>query len=1182
MYRSLTISVIISIALLLLGCQEEIQTLEGSETLFKLVPTKTTGIDFNNRVVENDTFNMVDFFYVYNGGGVAVGDINNDNLPDIFFTGNMVNDRLYLNKGNLEFEDISDTAGITIQGWSTGATMVDINHDGLLDIYVSRSGNYASKKRKNLFYINLGNLKFEERAESFGLADTSYSTQAAFFDYDKDGDLDMYLLNHTNDIQDPNNVKSIKKDGSGPANDRLFRNNEVETSEISFTDITLQAGILYDGLGLGVGTADINEDGWEDIFVTNDFIANDYLYINKQDGTFKEISATYFAHNSHFSMGNDLADFNNDGRIDAITLDMLPNDNYHQKKMAGPMNNDLFNYSLKLGFSPQNMRNTLQLNRGRIDSLELGFSEIGQLSGISATDWSWSPLFADFDNDGWKDLFITNGYLRDITDLDFINYTASLAANTSIDSLDSILKEKAKQMPSLELSNVMYQNSGDLTFKNVSKEWGFDQPTLSNGAAYADLDLDGDLDIVINNINSEVSVYENLLNATNNYHFLRIRLEGDELNPEAIGARLTIFQNGKTQTFHQSLTRGYQSSKEAILHVGLGKSSIVDSLIVKWPDGITATYIDNIAVDAPFTVSRKEGIKSSESANIEESVLFTEVTDRYNLGTIHQNIEYEDFDRQFLLPHKHSDQGPGIAVADINGDGLDDFFMGAGYGSSGTLFYQTASGSFIKKPLISNADEKYEEDTGVLFFDYDNDGDNDLYIASGSNEFYENSEYFQDRLYKNNGKGEFSLDESALPPMRSSTSCVRASDFDKDGDLDLFVGGRLTPLKYPIPPTSYLLINVNGKFENRTKEIASGLSRVGMATDALWTDWDNDLDTDLIIVGEFMSIQFFKNEEGILKNVSDTASPSFTSGWWNSINGGDIDNDGDIDYILGNLGHNTRFKASKKEPLSVYALDYDSNGIIDPIISYYIEGEEYPAASRDLLLKQIPELKKRYPNYASYAKATMEDILPKTKRSNAFIAKAFLFTSGYLENKGNSQFEFKALPIEAQFAPVNGILLDDFNADGNIDILLSGNKLGAEVTYGRYDASKGLYLKGNGEGGFEAIENSKSGININGDSRGVSKIVINGVPTYLFGSNSEPLKAYTYFTDNRVLNLPQNTLKAKITYRDGSKRLYEFYYGSSFLSQSKNFILLNGNEESIELYDLEGNKNSNLNFTSDQ
>jgi len=1155
------------IFLLLTACieNEKMAAEETPKSFFQLINPNTSNITFNNQIQEDEKFNMVDFFYVYNGGGVAIGDLNNDDLPDLYFTGNMVEDALYINLGELRFKDITQALPKTQDGWSTGVTLVDVNHDGFLDIYVCRSGNYEKEERRNLLYINQGDMTFLEQAEAFGLADSSHSTQAAFFDYDKDGDLDMYLLNHTNAIRDPNNIKPLISDGSGLANDRLYRNDEDKGLGIKFTDVTTETGINYDGLGLGLAIADINGDGWEDIFVTNDFVANDYIYVNQKDGTFKEMTKSYLNHVSHFSMGNDIADFNNDGLLDLFTVDMRPKDNFHEKKMSGPLNFDLFEKSLQEGYLPQYMRNTLQLNTGS-KRAESQFSEIGQLAGIDATDWSWSPLFADFDNDGFKDLYVTNGYLRDITDLDFINYTSTLSIKVSNDSLDIILKQKAKEMPSLKISNYMFKNQGGLTFENVSKKWGLYNPSLSNGAAYSDLDNDGDLDIVVNNINEVASIYENVSKHKN--HYLKVNLKGEKLNLSGVGSEVRLFQNNQTQILRQTFTRGYQSSMSNTLHFGLGKNSTIDSLLVTWPNG-TTKKISNIEANQELVLIQESGSKTTADYKLSKDN-FEELTANLNLNANHGDALYNDFNREYLLPHKLSEQGPGIAVGDINADGYEDFFMGGGYNHSGQLFFGSKSGVFEQKRLSPNEKEKYEEDTGVLLFDYDNDNDLDLYIASGSNEFYENSEYYQDRLYKNYNNGKFKLTEDVLPKMRSSTSCVRASDFDGDGDLDLFVGGRLTPLKYPLPPTSFLLRNDGGKFKDVTNQLAPSLRKVGMVTDALWTDYDNDSDQDLIVVGEFMAIEFYKNQNGKLVSDSQNTGLSHTSGWWNSINGGDFDNDGDIDFILGNLGLNSKYKASPEEPISIYSLDYDQNGAIDPIMTFFNEGEEYPVHSRDDLVRQVPTLKKKFPDYTSYATATISKILSPQQKSRAYSVKVFELASSILINQGNGKFKLVPLPALAQVAPIYGILISDFDKDGNLDVVVSGNDYGTEVGIGRYDASKGLYLKGTGKGSFIAVRNSESGLLIDGNTRGAATLAMTNGIIQLFGKNSGNLKTYRFASetnDDNVLRIPEGSTSAKIYLENGEIRKHEFYHGSSYLSQSTRTIQITGKEKKIIIYD---------------
>lgn len=1055
--------------------------------LFTSLSAAESGVHFQNTVTENDTFNLVDYYYVYNGGGVAVGDLNNDNLPDLYFTGNQVGDRLFLNKtkpgsDHPQFEDVTETAGLKKGGWSTGVTMADINADGLLDIYVCKSGNYPGHRRKNQLYINKGNLRFEESAERYGLADTSYTNQATFFDYDKDGDLDVYLLTSTNLIRNPNQVTPVIADGSGLANDKLFRN-DSDAKGPHFTDVTKSAGILHDGFGLGLIVSDFNQDGWEDIYVANDFLANDFLYVNNHDGTFRELGKTYFKHYSQFSMGCDAADINNDGLMDLVVADMLPADNEQRKKMAGPANYQQFENILSQGYHPQFMRNMLQVNGGKALDGRMVFSEIGQFAGISATDWSWSPLLADLDNDGWRDLFMTNGYLRDITDLDFVSFNDSFAqGNRTPEEINAYLRQGATKMPSIKKPNRFFRNRHDLTFDDVTATWFGSEPSLSNGSAYADLDRDGDLDLVVNNINQDAYILQNNTAST---HHLQVKLQGSPKNPFGLGAEVMLYTKGLTQTYHQAVTRGYQSSSDYVIHFGLGSANRVDSLRIVWPDGKSQTQ-KNLPIDRLVTLDYKQAQLAPVQSQKAQPTLLTDVTRSSGVNFIHQEESYLDYNQEPLLPHKLSQQGPKLAAGDVNGDGLDDLFIGGSFRHYGKLLLQTPSGRFIEKKYTDESLPKDEEDVGALLFDADGDGDNDLYIVSGSNEYFDGSNEYQDRLYLNDGKGKFSPGVNRLPIIRHSGSCVMAIDVDKDGDLDLFRGGRLKALQYPLPGESYLLINEKGYFRDATEERAPRLRNIGMVTDAVWADIDRDTWPDLVVVGEMMPITVFKNNRGRLVMESQDALKG-SEGFWNCIRSGDFDHDGDLDFVIGNLGLNSRYRVSPSQPMHIYAGDYDGNGRLDAIASYYLDGTEYPIASRDELGRQLPVMKKQFTNYALYAKATLANLLPPEKQKVSTVLQACQQQSILLENIGGT-FRLKPLPALAQWAPIQSLLVEDIDQDGHLDVLAVGNAYDAESVAGQYDALTGLVLKGDGKGRFQPLLFPQTGFLTDGDCKSIIEL----------------------------------------------------------------------------------------------
>lgn len=1116
---------------------------------------------------------MFELFYLYNGGGVAIGDVNNDSLPDIFLSGNRVADKLYLNQGNFEFKDITQSAGIQSEGWSTGVNFVDINNDGYLDLYICKAGKASANQRKNRLFVNNGDLTFTEKAEEYGIADTSYSTHSGFFDYDKDGDLDLYLLNHSNKELQPNRIREPVTDGSGMGNDRLYQNNGDGT----FSDVTVDAGIVYSGMGLGLGISDLNNDGWEDIYVANDFLANDYFYLNNRDGTFREIGSEVLKHHSLSSMGSDLADIDNDGWIDILVVDMLSPDYEKRRRMSDPMSYSYFVRSLEAGYHPQYLRNTLQVNNGITSDGSLSFSEIGQYAGIEASGWSWAPLVADFDNDGYRDIWITNGYLRAVVDEDLIRRRIYLERRSGKEQARNEINEALKEIYNYKRTDILFRNNGDLTFEEKSKSWKTDDPTFSNGASYADLNNDGTLDMVVNHINEPAGIYRNNYSGKNNY--LRIELKGPDNNRSGLGTKVSLYCDGYKKVHHHNVSRGYQSSVEYPLHFGLGRCQQVDSLRVIWPDRSTQK-INQVEVNQQLEISYIES-QSEWKFNLPSPEPFLgNSSDIPGLQYQHNEEFYNDFARQPLLPHKHSQMGPGLAAGDANSDGLDDFFVGGAYDQSGYLFIQNTDGSFRKKSLSTNTSpSKTNEDMGALFFDADSDGDQDLYVASGSNEFFWGSEYYQDRFYLNDGDGNFQLALQALPEIRSSSSTVIAADYDRDGDLDLFIGGRLQPLAksqpigYPLPGDSYILRNDGGKFTDMTDQAAGDLKNIGMVNSGLWTDFDNDGWMDLIVVGEFMPITFFKNNQGKFKNITETTGLKNTNGWWNSIAGGDFDRDGDTDYIAGNFGLNARFDASPSQPVSVYAKDFDRNGWIDPIITYHLNETEYPIYKRDQILEQIPSLQSTFPSYKKYAQTSFDEFFSKEQLEDSYIRKTTRFESSYIENLGNGKFSIKPLPARVQWSPVYGLEVRDINGDQFLDVLAVGNSYAPDVITGQLDASVGTLLAGNGKGDFRSLSHQKSGFFVDGDGKGlISLLSKNGTTIYITSQNNDSLKVFEYRDSDFKQVTEPGFLGSHLilTYNDGSTEKRELYYGSGYLSQSSRKVKLPDNVERVMLYDFKG------------
>ncbi len=1240
-----------SFLFVLIGCQDR-EEASTKATLFRLLPSSRTGVQFTNTIIESDSLNILRQANLYNGGGVGIGDFNNDGLPDMYFAGNMVSNKLYLNTpeadDSLKFTDVTEVAGVGGDGrWCTGVSVVDINADGLPDMYVSASFREDPLLRTNLLYINQGNNEqdipvFKESAEAYGLADTGFSTQGVFFDYDRDGDLDMYLVtNELNDPKTPIRYRPKVTNGSAVNTDRLYRNNGDQT----FTDISEAAGIQIEGWGHAVAVSDFNLDGWPDLYISNDFISNDLLYINNRDGfgrqsagrhpagrqsagrhpagrhpagrqsagrhpagrhpagrhpAFSNQLAGYFKHTAWNAMGTEAVDINNDGFVDLISLEMLPENNLRKKTMLG--GNEYFNYfnNRKYDYEHQYVRNVLQLNSGMTPEGHPVFSEIAMMAGVFQTDWSWTPLLADFDNDGFRDMVITNGLPRDVTDLDYIVYENG--QDNYGGSVNATLAMVEEYFPVVKISNYAFKNTGGFMFADSTDNWGLNKPSFSNGGVYADLDNDGDLDLVVNNINDEAFVYENTLNnaATGNkQHYLTVAFKGDQENTEGIGASVRLYYAGNKQQYYEHQpTRGYLSSVDDRAHFGLGGAAHIDSLRVRWPDG-KSQLITTPATDQTLTLLHKDASEFDKNAlpdtelplYIEDptsgNTLLTNVALQHGINFTHQERDAIDYNIQRTLPHKLSQYGPGIAVGDVDGNGYDDFYVGGAAGKTGVFFMQNARGNFTEDTTrIADTQQAAYEDMGVLLFDADHDDDLDLYVVSGSYEFPPDHPINQDRLYLNDGRGKFELDETALPELYTNGSCVRAADYDQDGDLDLFVGGRSVSGAYPAAPQSYILENQDGKFVDVTQQKCPSLQTLGMISDALWSDFDQDGQVDLVLAGEWLPITFYKNTGDAFVSANETSGISKHVGWWNSLVSGDFDQDGDIDYAAGNLGLNSAFKATPEEPMTILAKDLDDNGKIDPMVFCYIKAEDgtrqpFPMHTRDDMISQLIAIRKRYPTFKSFGQATMDSLWSTQDREGAIMLQANDLHSSYIENKGNGKFSIRPLPLEAQIAPVYGMVSKDMDDDGKPDLLLVGNDYGIEPISGRHDAFNGLCLKGDGKGNFVPLTIAESGFFVKGDAKGLALVQdANGKDLLVATQNQDSLLVFSRgkqeAKDSRLIKLEPDDFYAEIVYKDGSKQRIEFYYGATYLSQSSRKITVSQDVAEMMITDFKGDKRDGL------
>jgi enediyne biosynthesis protein E4 len=1113
------------LTLILGGCKEK-------QPLFVLLDSDKTHIDFNNDITENDTLTIFSSEFIYNGGGVAVGDLNGDGLQDLFFTGNQVQNKLYLNKGGLSFEDITQKAQVEKQKgeWSAGVNFLDINKDGKLDIYVCNTFINNPAKRQNLLYINKGNTgggvpTFQESAAAYGIADTTHSPNAQFFDYDNDGDLDLFLAVNYMDTKYPNQYFPKVKDGKSPNTDKLFRNDfDPSVNHPVFTDVSKKAGILLEGYSHSSLVTDFNNDGWLDIYVANDYVTNDLIYINQKNGTFKNEAATIFKHQAASAMGSDVADVNNDGKLDFFTTEMMPYHNLRKKVFLNPNNYTNYINNESFGFEYQYARNTLQINAGQDPKTGLSvFSDVAFLSDVQETEWSWTPLMADFDNDGNRDIIVTNGFPKDVTDHDFGAY------RSTVSSLIPPLQLQ-KNIPQIKVPKFAFQNKGDLHFEDVSKQWGLDKIGFTNGAAYADFDNDGDLDLVMNNIEDKAFLFKNTLNDDpkaaekegQKANFLRIQLQSDpSLNPDAFGATVTAFFNGQQQVAQLLSARGFSSASENIVHFGLGKAQKVDSVVVNWGK-FGKQIFTQLPINQLVTLKLDlQKCQNTEGGYLAQNTLFQMLDpQKFGLSFMHRDSDFIDFNFQKTLPHKFSQYGPSLAVGDVNGDKLDDVYVSGAAFSDGTWFFQNKNGTFNRKDVAYKTDpQKREEELGTALFDADRDGDLDMYIVRGGAQHAPQSPMYQDVLLVNDGKGNFKNTEGGIPTETSCGQVVKTGDFDGDGDLDLFVGSRILPFSYPKADRSFILRNDTKEkdkpqFTDVTAQICPEIAQIGMVTDAVWTDFDGDKKTDLVVSGEWMPVTFFKNTGSKLQNTTQQTGIGDRVGWWSSLAAADFDNDGDTDFMAGSFGQNLYFKCTNEHPLSIYAKDFDGNGLYDPFISCYWrdtagQKQEFFYHTRDDMIKQLILIRRKFQTYGDFGKATVKDVFTPEELKGATIQKANYMHTSYVENLGNSKFKITPLPTAAQLAPIQSILPYDVDNDGKLDLVMVGNDFGMELLQGRADAFNGLIIKNLGNGQFQSLGLNQTGFFVPNDGRAVVKVnSANGKPMFMAAQNRGELKVF--------------------------------------------------------------------------